>query len=321
MDKYAILHIEGGIGKNVMATAVVRAINKKHPDRKIVVVTAYPDIWMNNPRVHKIEHFGAISYFYENYVKEKGSLLFIQDPYKHPDFIYRRKHLTQIWCDMCKVDWDGYKPEIYFTQLELDFCSTMINKDSRPIFMINAFGGAIDQRHKYSWARDIPPHIAQEIVDAMSVTHRVIQIRRENQIELANAESYSTNIRQTAMMLMFSDERLLIDSFMQHVSAAFEMKSTVLWACNSPKVFGYISNNNIHAEFNPGDLKNSMYEPYDITGDPIQISTPPNVMYDKDLILGSLGYVKTRNIEEVMEGVEYLNTLTHFEQNLKEEQE
>ena len=29
MEKYVILQIEGGIGKNVIATAVVRAIEKK----------------------------------------------------------------------------------------------------------------------------------------------------------------------------------------------------------------------------------------------------------------------------------------------------
>lgn len=41
MDKYIILHIEGGIGKNVIATSVVRAIDKFYKDRKIIVITAY----------------------------------------------------------------------------------------------------------------------------------------------------------------------------------------------------------------------------------------------------------------------------------------
>ena len=173
MDKYAILQIEGGIGKNVMATAVVRAIQKKYPERKIVIISAYSDIWMNNQRVHKVLQFGQISYFYRDYIQNKDSLVFLQEPYKDNDYIYRKKHLTEIWCELCNVPWDGETPELYFTQLESDFVNTLVNKD-RQIFLINAFGGAFGQQHKYSWARDIPPVLAQEIVDEMSKNYKVI---------------------------------------------------------------------------------------------------------------------------------------------------
>lgn len=37
-DKFVILEVPGGHGKNVMATAVIRAIKKKYPEYKIVVV-------------------------------------------------------------------------------------------------------------------------------------------------------------------------------------------------------------------------------------------------------------------------------------------
>lgn len=288
MSKYAILQIEGGVGKNVMATAVARAINIAHPERKIVVVTAHPDVWLNNQRIHKVLVFGTLQYFYSDYIKDKNSMLCLFDPYKHPDYIYRRRHVTEIWCELCGVKWDGSKPELYFTQLENDFCSSMIGKDERPIFMINAFGGSPDQVHKYSWARDIPPATAQEIVNEMSKKFRVIQIRREDQIALVGAESYSVNMRQGALMLLQSDRRLLIDSLMQHASAAFGLKSTVLWACNSPIALGYELHNNIYADFNHADLKNSVYEPYDIVGDPTQLATAPVDMFNVKNIIDSL---------------------------------
>lgn len=291
MDKYAILQIEGGIGKNVMATAVVRAIQKKHPERKIVIISSYPDIWLNNQRVHKVLQFGHISYFYRDYIQNKDSLVFLQEPYRHNDYVYRKKHLTEIWCELCNVPWDGEKPELYFTQLESDFVNTLVNKD-RQIFLINAFGGSTDQQHKYSWARDIPPVLAQEIVDEMSKKYRVIQIRRDDQIKLNNAESYNLGIRQSALMLLLSDRRLMIDSFLQHASVAFGLTSTVLWSCNTPKVFGYDIHNNISSNFEAGDLRNSMYDPYDILGDPTQIATAPGIIFDKELIIKSLDVVK-----------------------------
>jgi hypothetical protein len=288
MRSYVVIQIEGGVGKNVMATAVVRAINKTYPERNILIVTAHPDVWLNNQRVHKVIQFGTMQYFYNDYISDKNSLLFLQDPYKTTDYIYRRKHVTEIWCELCGVNWDGSIPEMYFTQLENDFCQTMINKDERPILMINAFGGADNQQHKYSWARDIPPVIVQKVIDQVSDRFRVIQIRRQDQIQLNNAESFVTNLRQTALMLLQSDRRLLIDSFMQHSAAAFGLKSTVLWGCNSPIVLGYDIHDNIYGNFQAGDLKNSVYEPYDIVGDPTQIISSPAEMFDVDVIIQSL---------------------------------
>ena len=47
MDKHIIFHIEGGIGKNIMATAVAKAIKKAHPDRKLIVVSPWAAVWLS----------------------------------------------------------------------------------------------------------------------------------------------------------------------------------------------------------------------------------------------------------------------------------
>jgi hypothetical protein len=292
MDKYVVLHIEGGIGKNVIATAVIRAIQKKYKNRKIVVLTAYPDIFELNPRVYKTYQFGQTSYFYQEYIENKDTIVMSHDPYRESDYVYRRKHLSQIWCDIYGLDWDGEQPELYFTQLESEFVQTLINKD-KPVFLINAFGGAVNQQHKYSWARDIPPVLAQEIVDEASKYYRVIQVRREDQIALKNCEYLSMSIRQLALALFFSDRRLLIDSYLQHAAAALNLPSVVLWSCNSPKVFGYKIHTNISSNFKAASLKNSLYDAYDIAGDPIQLATPPGVMFNKQQILKALNFDTT----------------------------
>lgn len=284
MDKYIVFQIEGGIGKNVVATSVVRSISKTFPDRKIVIVTAYPDIWECNPRIFRIFQFGQTSYFYENFINEKDTILFLQEPYRHQDYIFKRKHITQVWCELCGVEWDGDIPELYFTKLESDFVSTLINKD-RPIFMIHPFGGSENQSHKYSWARDMPPALAQDVADHMSKDYRVIQIKRPDQISLKNVEYLSLNARQLALSLLESDKRFFIDSYMQHAAASFGLPSNVIWIANTPKTLGYSIHNNIECDFESGSLRNSMYEPYDILGDPIQLATPPSVLVDSEKII------------------------------------
>lgn len=287
MDKYLVLHIEGGIGKNVVATSVVRAISNQYKDRKIIILTAHPDIWFCNPRIYKVLQFGQTPYFYQDYIDKKDTLLFLQEPYKSENYIYRREHLSKIWCDLCGVKYDGERPELYFTSLEYDFLSTTINTE-KPLFIIQAFGGSQNQGHKYSWARDIPPKIAQDIVDEMSKTHKVIQIKRDDQISLNNAEPLSLNPRQLAMSLILSDKRLLIDSYLHHAAAALSLPSTVLWIANSPDVLGYKLHTNIESSFNIGSLRNSLYDPFDIIGDPINLSTTPNDLFNTDIILESL---------------------------------
>lgn len=287
MDKYLILQIEGGIGKNVVATAVVRAVSKQYPDRKIIILTAHPDIWFCNPRVWKVLEFGKVPYFHQDYIADKDTILMIQEPYRCQDYIYRKKHLSNIWCDMYGIKWDGEKPEMYFTNLEFDFLSQTINK-SKPIFMIQPFGGAAQQGHKYSWARDLPPQIAQSIVDEMSKDYRVIQVRRDDQIGLNNCEYLSMNPRQLAMAIMLSDKRLFIDSYMQHAAASLSLPSTVVWIVNSPDVLGYKTHNNIVSNFNNGEIRNSMYEAHDILGDPINLANIPNDLFDVKKILETL---------------------------------
>lgn len=296
MDKYIIFHIEGGAGKNVMATAVIRAINKHYPERKIIIITAYPDIWELNPRVWRIYQFGQTQYFYRDFIENKDSIIFAHDPYRENNAIYRKLHLVETWCNMYNIPYDGEKPELYFTQLENDFVQQLLNKN-KPIFLINPFGGSPNQQNKYSWARDIPPSLAQEIVDLASKDYRVIQVRREDQLPLNNCESLSLSLRELTLALLHSDKRLLIDSYLQHASAALGLSSTVLWIGNSPLVFGYGLHNNISAKFEEASLRNSLYDPYDIMGSPIQLATPPNFLFNKDEILIDLG-LKNKNTNE-----------------------
>jgi hypothetical protein len=287
MEKYIILQIEGGIGKNVVATSVVRAISKHYPDRKIIILTAHTDIWFCNPRIYKVLEFGKTPYFYQDYVQGKDTVLMIQEPYRSEDYIYRRKHLSEIWCNLYNIEWDGEKPELYFTNLEFDLLSAIINK-TKPIFLIQPFGGAPVQGHKYSWARDIPPQIAQQIVDEMSKEYKVIQVKREDQISLNNCEYLSLNPRQLAMSILLSDKRLFIDSYMQHAASALNLSSTVLWVVNDPNILGYNLHTNIASNFNNGDLRNSMYDAHDIMGDPIQLASIPNDLFDIKKILETL---------------------------------
>ena len=51
LEKYVIWHIQGGLGKNVAATALIKDLKEKYPDRKLIMVVSWPEIFLNNPYI------------------------------------------------------------------------------------------------------------------------------------------------------------------------------------------------------------------------------------------------------------------------------
>jgi uncharacterized phage-like protein YoqJ len=69
-EKYIVWHIEGGLGKNVAGTALLTSLQQKYPDRKIIVVASYPEIFLNHPDAHRVYKMGSTQYFYDDYIKD-----------------------------------------------------------------------------------------------------------------------------------------------------------------------------------------------------------------------------------------------------------
>ena len=264
---YVIFHIEGGIGKNIMATAVAKAIKKKYPERELIIVTAWEDVWFNHTDVSRVYKFGALSYFYEDMVKDNDSIIMMHDPYHSTEHIYGREHLIKTWCELFGLEFNNEEPELFLTPREIDFVRNQIlGNIQKPIFIIQPNGGMQDL--PYSWSRDIPFGIAQDIVNHYAKDFHIFQIKRENQPLLNNANALTLPLRQLFTVLLFSNKRLFIDSFGQHAAAALGLPSTVTWIINKPNVFGYDMHENIVSDVKEtfNTTKYSYLSPYNITG-------------------------------------------------------
>lgn len=270
MAKNIILQIDGGIGKCVASTAVIKAIKKKYPSDNILVISGYPEVFLNNPNVTKTFQFGHLSYFYTDYIEGKDALMMVHNPYLEIDYVQENKHLIQVWCEMNDIKYDGEMPEIYMTKRELDFFQNKYKTD-RPILLMQTNGGGGGEI-KYSFARDLPSSVVTKVIDHFITTHNIVHIRREDQISYPKTTPISAGFREILALTMLSDKRLLIDSFLQHACMALNLKSSVCWITNNPKVLGYDFHDNIGS--NPftrqPELRNSVYGKFNISGDPIE---------------------------------------------------
>jgi hypothetical protein len=290
--KYSIFHIEGGLGKHIAATAVVKAIKNNHPDRELIVVCAYPQIFLNLNYVYRVYRIGNAPYFYKNYIDQQDSLIFKHEPYFTTDHIHKKMSLIENWCKLYDLEYNDEQPEVKFNTRELQKYGNMW-KTNKPIFVIQSNGGTYNQESglPYRWTRDIPFNIVQSIVEKYKDDYHILQITRPGSPVAVGATAvlHEMTTHELLSVLLYSDRRLLIDSSLQHAAAAFNLPSTVLWIGTSPKLFGYDVHDNIVAEI-PEDQKlpDSYFFDYDFEGQIIDYPFENETIFDIDEIIKSL---------------------------------
>ena len=262
-----IFQISGGIGKSILATAVCKAIKKKYPTDKLIVVTGYPDVFTNSKDVDMAFGFGQEGYFYTKYIENQEVKIMALEPYVVTEHIQQKEHLIETWCKLNDVPYNGEQPEVFINERERTFFQEKYKSD-KPILLLQTNGGAEQQQVKYSWARDIPRHVVEAVVKEFIGEYNIVHIKREDQYGFEGTFPVTDNFKGIAVLIEMSAKRLFMDSFAQHTAAGLNKPSTVLWIANTPKVFGYEIHQNILA--NPftekGDLKNSYFGKFNIAG-------------------------------------------------------
>lgn len=247
IEKYLVWHIQGGLGKNIAATSLIKDIKNTYPDRKLIMVVSYPEIFLNNLYVDRVYQIGQTPYFYQDYIEDKDVLIFMHEPYNQTGHITKNKHLIENWCDLLNIKYTNQQPEIFVNYIQKMTVGLWARQ--KPIMVLQTTGGPANQQYSYSWARDMPVEIAQAIVDKYKDEYHIMQVTREDGYVLENVERVDKPMSNMELfaLLVESKKRVLIDSSLQHAAASFKLPSTVLWIGTSPTVFGYEIHKNITA--------------------------------------------------------------------------
>jgi hypothetical protein len=246
MANTIIYQVDGGLGKSIMATAILKIIKKEYKKANIIVITGYPDVFIGNPNANKVLHQQQAVGLYKSYIHNKDTKVFISDPYSTSDFITESNHLLKIWCNMYGLKYNGELPEIFLSKGEKEYFAPFYKLD-KPIMAIQPNGGAVGQPLKYSWTRDLPASLVNEVVSQFKDNYAILHIKRDDQLTYENTIGALDSWRSIAIMLTLSTKRLLIDSSSMHVATALNLPSVVGWIGTNPRVFGYDLHTNIMA--------------------------------------------------------------------------
>lgn len=282
--------IDGGLGKSIMATAIVKIIKKKYKKSKLFVVTAYPDVFLNNPHVQQTFRTDEINGVYLKYIKDKKAKVFVEDPYRNSSFILEEEHLFQTWSKIYGLEYNGESPELYLTKPEIDYFTPFYKVD-KPILAIQPNGGPQGQGFNYSWTRDIPEPIVLDVINHFKEKYSIVHIKRKDQKEYPDTLHALDGFRSIAILLQLSQKRFLIDSFTQHLAAAMNKPSVVGWVTTNPGVFGYgLHTNILRNKFTKKPLlEQAAYAPFNLAQD---ISSIPyndlNQVFDSNKIIQAI---------------------------------
>lgn len=264
-----IFQIDGGLGKSIMATAMVKVIKKRYKNANIIVVSAYPDVFLNNPHIFEVHHPNQVNGLYLKFIKDQKCKIFAAEPYRDTDFMTLKPiSLFDTWCKVFGLRYNGEQPEIFLTQPEIDYFAPYYKTD-KPILAIQPNGGPAGLGYQYAWTRDIPEPNILEIIEHYKNDYSIIHIKREDQKTYEGTMQALDGYRSIAILLQLSDKRLLIDSFAQHLASALNKKSTVCWISTKPETFGYKLHDNIRANAFTKEptLTQAIYEPFGLSED------------------------------------------------------
>jgi hypothetical protein len=243
-----IFHVNGGIGKCVASTAIIRAMKKVYDSIPIIVVCGYPDVFKNNPNVEQVYHFNELSHFYENHVFRKNPWVIKKEPYEEFGYYGHKNHLISVWCDSLGFEWDGSPGDIFLSEFEINEGKKFVASKVKPVMLLQTHGGMSSFDGKpipKGQVRDMPLPLAQAIVDKFKNEYHIIHIKSSNQPKLEGVEDGTYNFRYLAPLVKASDKIICIDSVVEHLSAALGKSATVLWGGTNPSNLGYDIHTNI----------------------------------------------------------------------------
>ena len=243
--KTVIFFLQGGMGKHIAATAVAENISKNYPDRKLIVICPYPEVFLNNPFVYRVYRSNTAQYFYEDFVKGKDTIFLGNEVYQANEYVVENKHLVESWCNMFNLKYTNENPRLFLNDAEMLDVAKKYNRN-KPILVMQTNGGG--EGSGYSWSRDLPPFLAQDIINSLKDKYHIYHIARQDQPSYENVEKINANWREIFALLMLSQKRLFIDSFAQHACAALMLPSIVCWIGTSPDKLGYNIHKNIRAK-------------------------------------------------------------------------
>jgi len=269
MAKKCVVTVEGGLGKNVMFTAVLKELSKKY--EKIYVLSPYFDVFKACPYVTDAFPMGQVAMLYQQLCLDDDCDVLWKEPYTNQKFIKKQVHLFDAWAEelgiklsekaMDMVPCIERYDELPNVPLQVNELLRQLN--GQKFILVQFCGGQSPLSPQFDDKGNPIPYSdhneglkrnyykGQELIDLL---HREYPQHRILHFALPNEPNYNGADKVQAPYLVFhelcksADKVVCTDSSLQHLATGVCKDVTVIWGETRPEHFGYNCNKNICAK-------------------------------------------------------------------------
>ena len=230
--KKCLLVLEGGIGKHIAATAILKELSKKYI---VGVMTPYPDIFVGIPEVRVVYNSQPKGRDFYNSFDE----IFHQEPYRG-NYEKGNYHLIDSYCDICRISKVKRKPylpqQMQGQKIDGKYVVVQFTGGQSPI---NFNPQNPYQQNEMHFGRNSIKN-AQEIVDYLvSKKLKVVQYGLPNELQLQNVIRFDIPYMQYLPIVQGAEFIVAIDSSLMHMTASTDKGGVIMWGLTNPEQLGY----------------------------------------------------------------------------------
>lgn len=268
--KKCLINIEGGLGKNIMLTAILHEFKEQKGYDEVYVISPYFDVFKCCPSV--ADAFPPMQgTLYQELVLDEDCDVYWKEPYSNQRFIKKQCHLFEAWAEEFGFSLyhpgNEYVPDL--ANLEKEFpqlrhiADEKMNEWNHDFCIVQFSGGQSPLSNtKDAEGNPIPyPNAIEGIKRNYNKGEQIVQLLKKRyqdttvvHFALPNEPSLEGTVKVEVPYLTYhllaaeAKEIVCIDSSLQHLATGVNNKVTVIWGETRPEHFGYACNNNIAAQ-------------------------------------------------------------------------
>lgn len=299
MNKKCLINVEGGLGKNVMLTSILREFKEAKGYDEVYVISPYHDVFKCCPDV--TDAFPPMQgTLYQELVLDDDCDVYWKEPYSNQRFIKKQCHLLDAWADELGFSLgkpgDEYVPQLGYLVKEYpalrkiadekmdewkhNFCIVQFNGGQSPLTPMQGQNGQPVQynahqeaiKRNYFKGEQIVKLLREKYGPECTIVH--FALPNEPSIE----DTVKVQVPYLTYHLLAAEAKAIVctDSSLQHLTTGVNDNITVIWGETRPEHFGYSSNNNVCAKH----VLNSQpyFKPLGVSPSIVRMPEPEEVM-------------------------------------------
>lgn len=270
MSKKCLINVEGGLGKNIMLTSILKELKEKGAYDEVYVISPYYDVFKACSVVTDAFQPG-LGTLYQELVLDPDCDVLWKEPYSNQKFIKKECHLFDAWAAEFGITLadkaDTYVPCLDKVTKEYpalrQIADEKMNEWNHNFCLVQFTGGQSPLTpQKDQQGNPVPYMNAQEAIKRnYAKGEQIVQLLKEKwpgttvvHFGLPNEPSVNGAIKIEVPYLTYrllaaeAKEIICIDSSLQHLATGVNDNVTVIWGETRPEHFGYACNRNVAAK-------------------------------------------------------------------------